>query len=90
MLSAVAIARRVYSTDGVVGNLTVIGSGLMGSGIAQISAQADLKVVLVDQNQTILEKAKKGIEGSIGRVAKKQFENDAEVFTVRILIIHSL
>ncbi|KAL3120600.1 hypothetical protein niasHT_007892 [Heterodera trifolii] len=46
----------------------------MGAGIAQVSAQANVKVVLVDQSQSIVEKAKSGIESSIKRVAKKQFE----------------
>lgn len=50
----------------------------MGSGIAQISAQADLNVVLVDQSAAILDKAKKGIEGSIRRVAKKKFEDEKQ------------
>ncbi|KAI1730477.1 3-hydroxyacyl-CoA dehydrogenase, NAD binding domain-containing protein [Ditylenchus destructor] len=59
-------------------NVTVIGSGLMGSGIAQVSAQSQLNVVLVDQNQDILNKAQKSIEGSIKRVAKKKHENDTE------------
>lgn len=33
----------------------------------------------MDQSQAILEKAKKGIEGSIKRVAKKQFGDDENV-----------
>uniref|UniRef100_A0A914HUM9 3-hydroxyacyl-CoA dehydrogenase n=1 Tax=Globodera rostochiensis TaxID=31243 RepID=A0A914HUM9_GLORO len=39
---------------------------------------ANVKVVLVDQNQAIIDKAKSGIESSIKRVAKKQFENDSK------------
>jgi len=38
-------------------NVVVVGSGLMGSGIAQVSASAKLNVVLVDQNEDILKKA---------------------------------
>uniref|UniRef100_A0A183BZG0 3HCDH_N domain-containing protein n=1 Tax=Globodera pallida TaxID=36090 RepID=A0A183BZG0_GLOPA len=78
MFSFVKSAQRFYSTEPMVKNLTVIGSGLMGAGIAQVSAQANVKVVLVDQNQAIIDKAKSGIESSIKRVAKKQFENDSK------------
>jgi 3-hydroxyacyl-CoA dehydrogenase len=71
---------RTFSTSALmnhaVKNVAVIGSGLMGSGIAQVSAQSQLNVVLVDQNQQILEKAHKSIEGSLKRVAKKKHEND--------------
>uniref|UniRef100_A0A914D1G9 3-hydroxyacyl-CoA dehydrogenase NAD binding domain-containing protein n=1 Tax=Acrobeloides nanus TaxID=290746 RepID=A0A914D1G9_9BILA len=48
----------------------------MGAGIAQVSAQADLKVTLVDQTDPILQKARSGIEASVKRVAKKQHAND--------------
>jgi len=56
--------------------VTVIGSGLMGSGIAQVSAQSNLNVALVDQNQQILDKARKSIEGSVARLAKKKHADD--------------
>uniref|UniRef100_A0AC35G6R1 Uncharacterized protein n=1 Tax=Panagrolaimus sp. PS1159 TaxID=55785 RepID=A0AC35G6R1_9BILA len=59
-----------------VKNVTVVGAGLMGSGIAQVSAAANLNVNLVDTNQQALEKAKKGIEQSIARVAKKKHADD--------------
>jgi len=62
--------------NAAIKNVTVIGSGLMGSGIAQVSAQADLKVTLIDQTDQILQKARSGIEGSVKRVAKKQHAND--------------
>ncbi|KAE9555975.1 hypothetical protein FO519_000831 [Halicephalobus sp. NKZ332] len=59
-----------------VRNVTVIGAGLMGSGIAQVSATANLNVNLVDTSQQALDKAKKGIETSIQRVAKKKHADD--------------
>lgn len=72
---------RSLSTEqmgAMVKNVTVIGAGLMGSGIAQVSAQADINVVLVDQSQALLDKALYGIEGSIIRVAKKLYDKDEE------------
>jgi hypothetical protein len=38
-----------------------------------------MKVTLVDQSVDVLKKAIAGIEQSLGKVAKKQFANDAEV-----------
>lgn len=57
-------------------NVTVIGGGLMGSGIAQVAAQTGHNVVLVDLNQKVLDKSQKSIEMSLQRVAKKQFKDD--------------
>uniref|UniRef100_A0A914VWY0 EGF-like domain-containing protein n=1 Tax=Plectus sambesii TaxID=2011161 RepID=A0A914VWY0_9BILA len=65
-------------------NVTVIGSGLMGAGIAQVSAQAQLNVVVVDQSDEILSKAKRSFQQSLLRVAKKKFPDDqkaSEAFT---------
>jgi len=50
----------------------------MGSGIAQVSAQAGLSVTLVDQNTQILEKAKHEIQTNVKRVAKKQYADLVE------------
>lgn len=38
-------------------NITVIGSGLMGRGIAQVSAQGGYKTIMVDISEAILNKA---------------------------------
>jgi 3-hydroxyacyl-CoA dehydrogenase len=71
---------RTFSTTSAlniaVKNVTVVGAGLMGSGIAQVSAASNLNVNLVDTNQKALEKAKKNIEQSISRVAKKKHAED--------------
>ncbi|CAI5454032.1 unnamed protein product [Caenorhabditis angaria] len=79
MLSSVAA--RGFSTSSAVAakinNVTIIGAGLMGSGIAQVSANAKLNVTVVDNNQKALDKATKGIESSLKRVAKKKFADDA-------------
>jgi len=56
--------------------VVVMGGGLMGTGIAQISAQSSHKTTLVDLNKDILGKAEKRIQASIGRVAKKNYKDD--------------
>uniref|UniRef100_A0A1I8BPT8 3-hydroxyacyl-CoA dehydrogenase n=1 Tax=Meloidogyne hapla TaxID=6305 RepID=A0A1I8BPT8_MELHA len=76
MFNQFQLASRAYSTGSAIKNVTIIGSGLMGSGIAQVSAQANMNVTLVDQTQPILDKSIKGIEASVKRVAKKQYESD--------------
>ena len=47
--------------------ISVIGSGLMGSGIAQVAAQSSLKVHLCDTNAAALEKARAAILKSLER-----------------------
>jgi 3-hydroxybutyryl-CoA dehydrogenase len=48
-----------------------IGSGTMGSGIAQVCAMAGYMVTLVDMQQAQLDKALAGIENSLNRMAAK-------------------
>lgn len=57
--------------------VTVVGAGIMGSGIAQVVAQHGKKVILVDVNKDVLQKATKNIENSLHRVAKKLHKDDA-------------
>ena len=49
----------------------VVGAGLMGSGIAQISAQAGYQVWLCDMSEEACQKGKKRIEDSLQRSVKK-------------------
>uniref|UniRef100_T1IXS0 3-hydroxyacyl-CoA dehydrogenase NAD binding domain-containing protein n=1 Tax=Strigamia maritima TaxID=126957 RepID=T1IXS0_STRMM len=62
----------------VIKNVVVIGSGLMGSGIAQVAAQSGHQVVIVDISDDILKKAHVAIKTSVQRVAKKQFAADTK------------
>jgi len=55
-------------------NLSVIGAGSMGSGIAQVSAQSGMKVTLVDLDQKALDRAVTTIDKSLNRVVKKKFK----------------
>ncbi|HEY2236043.1 MAG TPA: 3-hydroxyacyl-CoA dehydrogenase family protein [Candidatus Angelobacter sp.] len=49
----------------------VLGCGLMGSGIAQVSAVAGYEVVILEQDQKFLEKGFEGIEKSLAKFAEK-------------------
>ena len=52
-------------------NIFVVGSGLMGSGIAQVFAQAGMTVTLNDENREALQKAQKNIAWSVGKLVEK-------------------
>lgn len=56
--------------------VTVVGGGLMGSGIAQVAAQAGQNVTIVDLKPELLEKAQKSIQNNLNRVAKKVHKDD--------------
>jgi 3-hydroxyacyl-CoA dehydrogenase len=73
------VLKRCFSASAAqfkLNRVTVIGSGLMGSGIAQVTAEAGYHVTLVDQTDAILNKAVGAIKGSLQRVAKKKFEKE--------------
>lgn len=77
MASAIRMFTRNMSSkvDGIK-HVTVIGGGLMGSGIAQVAATSGYSVTLVEINSGLLEKAQKSIKKSLERVAKKQFKDN--------------
>jgi 3-hydroxybutyryl-CoA dehydrogenase len=70
----------------------VVGSGQMGSGIAQVFAVAGSKVLLFDARPAALAAAKGGIGGSLARVVKKALmtEADAAAALARISTVDSL
>ncbi|CRL08612.1 CLUMA_CG021289, isoform B [Clunio marinus] len=70
------IRRTMSSASKGINHVTVVGGGLMGSGIAQVAAQTGHNVTLVDLDASLLEKAKKSIAKSLERVAKKQFKDE--------------
>ncbi len=55
-----------------VKNITVLGSGIMGHGIAQVSATAGYNVVLRDIEQRFLDKAMEKIKWSLDKLASKE------------------
>jgi enoyl-CoA hydratase/3-hydroxyacyl-CoA dehydrogenase len=56
----------------VVKNITVLGSGVMGHGIAQVSATAGYNVVLRDIEQGFLDKAMEKIKWSLDKLVSKE------------------
>ena len=55
----------------MAGRLAVIGAGLMGSGIAQVAAQAGWEVVLRDLDEDAVQRGMKAIETSLNKFASK-------------------
>ncbi|XP_050347607.1 hydroxyacyl-coenzyme A dehydrogenase, mitochondrial-like [Nymphalis io] len=81
MIQFGVIARNFSSSSAVqsaIKNVTVIGGGLMGSGIAQVSAQAGQNVILVDVSSDVLAKSQKSIGNNLGRVAKKIYKDNPQ------------
>lgn len=69
----------------------VVGSGLMGSGIAQVCAQAGIEVLLNDVSEEALDRALKSIEWSVGKfVEKGKLTEDIETVMSRISTITDL
>nr|AIF18342.1 3-hydroxybutyryl-CoA dehydrogenase [uncultured marine thaumarchaeote KM3_82_D05] len=67
-------------------NITVLGSGIMGHGIAQVSAMAGYNVVLRDIEQSFLDKAIKKIKWSLDKLVSKEkiSENERDEIFSRI------
>ncbi|MEO0037101.1 MAG: hypothetical protein RIQ59_312 [Bacteroidota bacterium] len=59
-------------------NIAVIGSGTMGSGIAQVAATAGCIVKLFDLNQEALSKSKNALEVSLSKLVEKEKIDSAE------------
>ena len=59
-------------------NVGIIGSGTMGSGIAQVAATSGCKVKLYDTNQAALNKAKTSLEKVLNRLIEKGRIDTAE------------
>src|SRR2546421_12956146 len=55
----------------MAGRLGVVGAGLMGSGIAQVAAQAGWTVTMRDLDAPAIERGLDGIRASLGRFVHK-------------------
>jgi len=72
-----ATGETIVLMEKVVG---VIGSGAMGSGIAQVAAMAGHKVVLYDNNEQAMEKAKANLSKTLQKLEEKgKIRSAAEV-----------
>jgi len=68
-------------------NITVLGSGIMGHGIAQVSAMAGYNVILRDIDKSFLDKAMEKIKWSLDKLVSKQkiSEDEANKIFARIV-----
>ncbi len=62
----------------MINTICVCGAGTMGSGIAQVAAQAGFKTIQFDVNNAMLEKSKQAIETSLQYLLSKQKINAEE------------
>src|SRR5919198_1365779 len=69
-----------------INKITVLGSGVMGHGIAQVSAMAGYSVILRDIEQSFLDKAIEKIKWSLNKLVEKQklSQADADKIFARI------
>ncbi len=59
----------MFSSNSIIG---IVGSGAMGSGIAQVAATAGHQTIVYDTNATALEKAKTNLTNSLNKLVEKQ------------------
>ncbi|XP_031627202.1 hydroxyacyl-coenzyme A dehydrogenase, mitochondrial-like [Contarinia nasturtii] len=76
MASVLIRGMATSAVESAIKHVTIIGGGLMGSGIAQVAATAGYDVTIVEVNNQLVEQAQNSIKNSLGRVAKKQFKDD--------------
>ena len=62
---------KIVNLQSSIKSVGVIGSGTMGSGIAQVAATANCKVKLYDTNQDALDKAKTALDKILARLIEK-------------------
>lgn len=77
--SLIVVPMRTYTPGGPTGpvrNVSVLGSGLMGSGIAQVAAQRGFTVTLWDMDDKLVAGANVRVQKGLERVLGKQFAGD--------------
>lgn len=79
----------MFTKNSIIG---VIGSGAMGSGIAQVAATAAHKVIVYDNNQSSLSKAESNLQASLKKlVEKEKITTDQQSFILaNIRFVNSL
>jgi 3-hydroxybutyryl-CoA dehydrogenase len=75
---------------GAMSRVGVIGGGLMGSGIAEVSARAGVDVIVVETDPAAADAARARIEKSVGRAADRGKLDDPEGVLARIRLVTDL
>ena len=60
----------------------IIGSGAMGAGIAQVASTAGHKVIVYDNNQSALDKAKTNLDSTLKKLVEKQKITDEKAKSI--------
>ena len=76
----------MFSKNSIIG---VVGSGAMGSGIAQVAATAGHKTIVYDTNTAALEKAKTNLTNSLTKLVEKQKITDEKAKEILNLTSYS-
>jgi len=63
-------------------NIAIIGSGTMGSGIAQVAATSGCVVKIYDTNQAALAKSKASLENTLSKLVEKEKIDESEKFRI--------
>ena len=74
IVEGLIIELGLYKKEGAIMDIKkvgVLGCGLMGSGIAQVTAMAGFDVVVLEQEQKFLDKGFAGIEKSLSRMVER-------------------
>ena len=75
-------AVRPKVPDQSVKRLGVIGAGMMGAGIAYVSAEAGIEVVLIDRDQEAADRGRGHVEGLLADALKRKRTTEARVAEV--------
>jgi 3-hydroxybutyryl-CoA dehydrogenase len=69
-----------------INTIGIAGAGTMGAGIAQVTASNGFKTILFDLNETVLQKAKAGLEKSLtGLVSKQKITEEKKEATLALI-----
>ncbi len=79
-----------YDKTDRIDNVTIIGAGVMGQGIAQTIAGAGIEVRLIEKNKDYLEKAKSSLSESLDREIKRWSLTQSEKKSILSRITWSL
>lgn len=76
----------MFTKDSVIG---IVGSGAMGSGIAQVASTAGHRTIVFDTNSSALEKAKTSLKTSLSKLVEKQKITEEKAQSILSLTTYS-